>query len=78
MRAILIANPDASIISISQNDNEEYCKTPAEAAIIAEEGSPMGPMLRTVNAVADDIASDYPHVAIDTLAYQVTRHTVSY
>ena len=61
------------IISVSQNDNENYCQDPAELTVIAEEGSPIGPLLRAVNAIADDIADDYPSVAVDTLAYQYTR-----
>ena len=42
------------------------------AAIIAEEGSPMGPLLRAVNAIADAIKPEFPDVAISTLAYQHT------
>ena len=34
-----------------------------------EEGSPMGPLLRGVNAIADAIKDEFPHVAVDTLAY---------
>lgn len=62
VRDILALDPNANIVSVSQNDNHDYCNTTAEAAIIAEEGSPMGPMLRTINAIADDIAAEYPHV----------------
>ena len=74
INASLVRNgalPD--IVSVSQNDNFNYCKDPAEQAVIDEEGSPIGPLLRAVNAVADDIAADFPSVAIDTLAYQYTR-----
>ena len=73
VRDILSKDPDANIISVSQNDNGNYCKTESEMAIINAEGSPQGPMLRAINAIADDISQDYPHVAIDTLAYQYTR-----
>lgn len=38
-------------------------------AIIKEEGSPMGPLLRAVNTIADRIAGDFPNIAVDTLAY---------
>ena len=44
------------------------CEDLAELAIIHAEGSPMGPLLRAVNAVADAIASEFPHVVVDTLA----------
>lgn len=62
-----------AIISVSQNDNALRCQCDKCLAIEAEEGSPSGPMLRFVNAVADDIKNDYPRIAIDTLAYQYTR-----
>ena len=73
VRAILESDPSISIISVSQNDNRNYCTCDKCAASDAEEGSPAGTLLRFVNAVADDIAKDYPDVVIDTLAYQYTR-----
>ena len=73
VRDILSKDPDANIISVSQNDNYNYCNTSTEAAVIAEEGSPQGPLLRAVNAIAEDIEKDFPNVAVDTLAYQYTR-----
>lgn len=41
-----------------------------------EEGSPMGPLLRAVNRVADAISEEFPNVVVDTLAYQVSPHSV--
>ena len=38
--------PTATIISVSQNDNSNYCKDPGDLAIIQEDGSPIGPLLR--------------------------------
>ncbi len=73
VRDILMRDPGCTIISVSQNDNQNYCKCEKCAAVDAEEGSPMGTLLRFVNAIADDIREDYPHVVIDTLAYQYTR-----
>ena len=67
--ALLRANPNASLVSVSQNDNNLYCKDTAEMAIIEAEGSPMGPMLRAVNQIAATIAAEFPHAAIQTLAY---------
>ena len=46
MKGFLRSQPDANIISVSQNDNGNYCQTPEETAIMDEEGSPMGPLLR--------------------------------
>ncbi len=69
----LRANPDAKIVSVSQNDSfvgESYCTCKNCKAIIDEEGSPAGPLLRFVNAVADAIKDEFPEVYVDTLAYQ--------
>ena len=70
---MLAAQPSARIISISQNDNDNYCRSPAELAIIREEGSPMGPLLRAVNTIAKALAPAFPDVAVDTLAYAYTQ-----
>ena len=70
---LLKEDPTINIISVSQNDNTNYCKCPKCAAVDEEEGSHMGSLLRFVNAVADSIRDEYPNVAIDTLAYQYTR-----
>lgn len=74
VREILRNDPEVTIVSVSQNDNFNYCKCEKCAAVDEEEGSHMGTLLRFVNAVADDIREDYPHVIIDTLAYQYTRN----
>lgn len=66
-------NPDVSIISISQNDWFNFCTCEKCRAIDESEGSHMGTMLNFVNAIADDIAEEYPNISIDTLAYQYTR-----
>ena len=76
VRAWLDANPEATIISVSQNDSDpgklgcqcENCK-----AIDDAEGSPMGSLLTFINRIANDIKDDYPGVYVDTLAYRYTR-----
>ena len=73
VRATLEKDPTVNIISVSQNDKDEYCTCENCAAIDAEEGSPAGTLLRFVNAVAENIAEDYPNVTVDTLAYKYTR-----
>lgn len=65
--------PDAGYISISQNDWHNRCQCPACRAAEAEEGSPSGPLLRFVNAVAQEIEKEFPRVMVETLAYQYTR-----
>jgi len=60
---------DSKIISVSQDDNTQFCQCEHCAAIDEEEGSPSGSMIRFVNAVAEH----FPEKMISTLAYQYTR-----
>ena len=69
VREWLAANPDAAFVSVTQNDNSNYCVCEECARIDAEEGSHAGTMIRFVNAIADDIREDYPNVLVDTFAY---------
>ncbi|MCK5078839.1 MAG: DUF4838 domain-containing protein, partial [Bacteroidales bacterium] len=55
--------------SVSQNDNFTYCRCSKCEAIIEEEGSPAGPIIRLVN----DVAAAFPDKTIATLAYQFSR-----
>lgn len=73
VRQILRDKPTVTNISVSQNDNNAHCQCERCVAIDTEEGSPAGTMLRFVNAVASDIAEEYPNVVIDTLAYNYTQ-----
>ena len=73
VRGILEKDPEVAIVSVSQNDNVNFCKCEKCAAVDAEEGSHAGTLIRFVNEVAADIERDYPDVVIDTLAYQYTR-----
>ena len=61
--------PDASVISVSQNDNTQYCTCDKCSKIDKEEESPAGTMIQFVNKVA----ADFPDKTISTLAYQYTR-----
>ena len=65
--------PQATIFSVSQNDWHNYCRCDKCEALAKKEGSQSGPMIHFVNAIADDIAKDYPDKIISTLAYQYTR-----
>lgn len=65
--------PAATIFSVSQNDWGNYCQCPNCRAVIEREGSPSGPLIEFVNKIADAVKEEYPHVLIDTLAYQYTR-----
>jgi len=69
----LRADPQAGFISISQNDWHGQCQCAACRAVEKEEGSPSGPVIRFVNAVAEEIEKEFPDVLVETLAYQYTR-----
>ncbi len=81
MRAELVQNvlkwlraaSNPGVIDISQNDWHGRCQCAKCRAIEEEEGSPSGPLLRFVNAVAEDIEKEFPDVKVMTLAYQYTR-----
>lgn len=70
LRKYLLAQPNATIASISQNDNQGYCQDEHELAIIKEEGTPGGALFRAVNNIADALRDEFPAVAFDTLAYE--------
>lgn len=61
--------PESSVISVSQDDNQQYCLCENCEAINTAEGSPAGSVIRFVNA----IAANFPDKTISTLAYQYTR-----
>jgi len=63
------SNPKAKVISVSQDDNTQYCQCDACEAIHDREGSPAGSMIDFVNKVA----TAFPDIQISTLAYQYTR-----
>lgn len=73
VRRWLEGHPNAQIVSVTQNDNQDYCVCENCAKIDEEAGSHAGTMLRFANAVADDIKEDYPNAFVDTFAYQYTR-----
>ncbi|HEY5914335.1 MAG TPA: DUF4838 domain-containing protein [Verrucomicrobiae bacterium] len=66
-------HPEASIISVSQNDTGNWCQCEQCKALDDQEGSPAASLIKFVNAIAADIENDFPKVRIDTLAYQYTR-----
>jgi hypothetical protein len=69
VKRILKANPNAQIISVSQNDSVPCCACSRCKAVADAEGSMAGPLLQFVNAVADEVGKDFPKVRISTLAY---------
>jgi hypothetical protein len=68
------AQPDAFVFSLSQNDTDLHCECAKCQALAKAEGSQMAPVLALVNRVADAAQKEFPGRAIETLAYQWTRH----
>ena len=69
-------NADLQIISITQDDNGDYCECPSCKALDDENGSHAGTNVTFANAIADAVKeSGYNNVAIDTFAYAYTRKT---
>jgi len=73
VRQWLKEHPDATVISVSQNDTINNCHCDQCKELDDAEGSPAASLLKFVNAVAEAIEQDYPNIRIDTLAYQYTR-----
>lgn len=62
------------IVSLTQDDNSDYCLCDNCKAIDKENGSQSGTILTFVNAVARAVKkAGYDNVAIDTFAYQYSR-----
>ncbi len=61
--------PDSHVISVSQDDNQQYCECDGCSTIDKEEDSHAGTMIHFVNK----IAKNFPDKTISTLAYQHTR-----
>ena len=73
VKSYLKADPNATVISVSQNDGGKPCRNAEEDRVAKEEGSDAGPLLRAVNSVADAIKHEHPTVVVETLAYTYTR-----
>ncbi|MBQ6620390.1 MAG: DUF4838 domain-containing protein [Thermoguttaceae bacterium] len=66
-------DPDARIISISQNDWGGWCQCPECQKLVDENGSQAGPLITFVNDVAEAIEKEHPDVFVETLAYSDSR-----
>jgi hypothetical protein len=67
-------SPEDKIISVTQNDCFGACACEKCKTIDEAEGSPAGIMVDFVNYIAERIEPEFPDVAVDTFAYQYTRH----
>lgn len=66
-------NPNANIVSVSQNDWSNPCQCPKCSKVDEQEASKAGSLLLFVNRVAEIVEKQFPDRWIDTLAYQYTR-----
>ena len=82
LRKVLEEDPTVNIVSVSQNDKNEYCHceycmasyaTYTNNASNIEDGGTAGNLLVFVNAVAEELEADYPNLVVDTLAYNYTQ-----
>ena len=61
-------NPQAKIVSISQNDNGIYCNCDQCRTIINDEKT-SGYILKFVNTIAEKVKAKYPKIIVETLMY---------
>ena len=73
LRKTLEKDPTVNIVSVSQNDNNNYCTCENCQASDAYYGNPSGTMLAFVNKVAAELEAEYPNLVFDTLAYNYTQ-----
>lgn len=73
LRRRLRENPEAGVVSVSQNDWHNYCQCGPCTTLADAEGTQAAPILFLVNAVARNLRDEFPDVLVDTLAYQYSR-----
>ena len=67
-------NVALQILSLTQDDNRQYCECPDCSLIDEANGSHAGTMITFVNRIARAVkAAGYDNVAVDTFAYLYTR-----
>ncbi len=73
VREELRKNPDAKVISVTQNDNDNYCQCPECAKIDKAGKSPSASIIAFVNFIAGHVEKEFPGVEVQTFAYQYSR-----
>ena len=66
-------NAERKNISVSQDDDDPYCRCERCEAINQAEGTPMGSHLALVNEVAEALEKEFPDGKVGTLSYWYTR-----
>ncbi len=75
-RLWLQKDPDAKILSISQNDTHRWsfgCKCAECKKVLEETGSYVGSWILLIKRLAEDLKADYPDLLFHTFAYRFTR-----
>lgn len=78
LRRWIAENPECRVFSVAQNDNPRRCTCPKCRALEEKEGSPAGPVIHFVNALADAIKEDHPDILLHTFAYRYTLPAPKY
>jgi len=73
VRKAMREQSEATVFSLSQNDNRNYCQCQRCQALAAAEESQMAPVLQLVNRVAEAVEKEFPDKVVETLAYTWTR-----
>ncbi len=73
VQAMLDEDPGIKLISLTQADNQNYCRCEKCEALNKREDSCTATNLAFVNAVARHFKDKYPNLKFDTFAYQHTR-----
>ncbi len=63
-------HPDPRMISVTQNDNQSYCRCDNCTALAEKYGAQSGVILHAVNKVARAVKKEFPDVLVETFAYQ--------
>jgi len=69
----LAQHPEYRYISVSQNDNTNYCQCPVCTAFVKQHGNQTDLLIDAINEVAVEVKKKYPSVLVETLAYLYTR-----
>ena len=70
--ALINSDPTSNIISISQNDNNDFCECENCLGSYEKYGK-SGTMLNYINRIAERMKENYPDIIVDTFAYSATR-----
>ncbi|OGV67667.1 MAG: hypothetical protein A2498_14455 [Lentisphaerae bacterium RIFOXYC12_FULL_60_16] len=72
-RQWLDATPGCNLVSVTQNDHNNWCTCKTCSAMIDKTGAPSGPALHLANEVARRLEKTHPNALVDTFAYAWTE-----